>query len=200
MSIFLVEFDQRFGMFRDEGDGQHDEGLALAPRAPDLIIGRGSDPFERPHPALIAGDPVETLDPEPRDDRGAALLDLGLIGIAPIDHLFRQAVSGEENADTLDAARLADGGAKERCITGNEALFGGVAADCPCRHGKPGACGRLLPVAQGGLGRRRRILRIKRQKHDFIGSPGLRGGSGLPREGMPVAHGDEAAIFGLAVG
>ncbi len=109
MPVFLVELDQRFRMFGDKGDRQHDEGLALGARAADLVVGRGPDPFQRPDAALVAGHPVQTLDPEFCHYGSTALLDLGLIGIALFDHLLRQSMSREEDAESFMSPRIADG-------------------------------------------------------------------------------------------
>ena len=68
MAVFDVELDQRFGMFRDEGDRHHDQPDPLGAGAADLVIGRGPEPVQRPDAALIADDAVQAA---PAHARGA---------------------------------------------------------------------------------------------------------------------------------
>src|ERR1700740_915673 len=76
VAIFDVELDQCLGVLGDEGDRYDDYGTAISPCTADLLIRRGSDPFEWPDPALIANDRVEPGALELCDNRGYGSLDL----------------------------------------------------------------------------------------------------------------------------
>ncbi len=99
MTVFDIELDQGLGVLGDEGDRCDHDGHTVPAGADDFGVGRGSDPFQRPDPALIANDAVEAWHRQRFDDRRSALLDLPLIRITSPYDLLRKAVRREQQAN-----------------------------------------------------------------------------------------------------
>src|SRR5262245_32181137 len=58
LPVLDIQFDQRFRMFRDKGNGNHDQALTLGACPPNLCIRRWADPFKGTDAALVANDVV----------------------------------------------------------------------------------------------------------------------------------------------
>ena len=69
IAVIEVQLDQGFGMLGNKRDRRHDEGNPVITRAADLVVGRRTDPFQRPHTTLIADRPIKAL-PVQRGDYG----------------------------------------------------------------------------------------------------------------------------------
>ena len=189
-------------MLGDEGDRHHDERHAIAPGARDLGLRRGSDPLQRPDPALVADPPVQIPLAQGLHHGRHGALDLPLVGVAALDDLLRQAVGGEQHPRRAVPGRLRERRTQPARDLGHETGFGRITAQRPGRNLEPNPRRRAGPGREGGPGRGRGELRIERQEDDPLRVVGLDRARGLLAHGVPVAHGDEGldlAVPGLAV-
>ena len=133
LTVFDVELDQGLDVLGDEGDGGHHHADAVASRLDDHVGRGGAQPFQRPHPALVAEHPVGQLGAS--GDGGDGGLHLLLIGIALSGHqLFGNAVGGEEHPQRLawmSRFRLGELGADRLGLGLDPAVQPGIAADGP---------------------------------------------------------------------
>ena len=105
----------------------------------------------------------------------------------PLTSFSGNAVGGEQHPHR-GVARLVQFLTDRLGLGGDPACGLGIAADRPA-DARPGI-GRS-PQLQRGLGRGRRILRIERQQHHFVGAEHGDVGGRLLGQRVPVAHGDE---------
>ena len=85
VAVFDVEFHQRLGMLRDEGDRHHHDRDALMGGALDLGLGAGCQPRLGRHPRLVADHPVEIGHRQRVADGIDGTLDLELVRVAGAD-------------------------------------------------------------------------------------------------------------------
>ena len=184
-------------MFGHEGDRHHEDGDVVGSGALDLFLGAGTDPALRSRPRLIAYRKIQARDRQAAHHPGDAALDLKLIRVTRPDDDLRQAVRREQDPqpDPLRHRRQrrivgAVQHRRRRCEVFRVRM---VAAQRRCRLGQPSLGRCLAPRGQAAAGRRRGIVRVKRQQHDPVWVPFAHRPRRLQAERMPVAHGDEAA-------
>ena len=83
-------------MLGDKGDRRYDDGDPVLTRAPNLVVGCRTDPFQRSDTTLIADRPIKARPVQRGDNGRCGYLDLVGIGVTSLDDPFRQAVCGEQ--------------------------------------------------------------------------------------------------------
>src|SRR5262249_20868432 len=148
-------------------------------------------PFRRADFALIA-EVAAARPPAALPDEIRGALDLPLVGVARLDHGYRQAVRAEDEVDIVN--RGAEPG--EHFVPGcheraHEIWVLRVFAHE--HHLRPPAVARpegALPLVEAAAGGGLRILRIERHENDLLGRVTLEFRDRFACEWMPVAHRD----------